>query len=100
MSFVEKKEDDILIVNVNGDVDLENSDSLREQVSAALESNSAVSVNMSEVSYIDSSGIAALIESRQKAEEANKSFKIQKPSEAVISVLKMAKLDTFFVIEN
>ena len=55
---------------------------------------------MSEVSYIDSSGIAALIESRQKAEEANKSFKIQKPSEAVISVLKMAKLDTFFVIEN
>lgn len=100
MSFIEKKEDDILIVNVNGDVDLENSDSLREQVSAALESNSAVSVNMSEVSYIDSSGIAALIESRQKAEEANKSFKIQKPSEAVISVLKMAKLDTFFVIEN
>jgi anti-sigma B factor antagonist len=100
MSFIEKKEDDILIINVNGDVDLENSDSLREQVSAALESNSAVSVNMSEVSYIDSSGIAALIESRQKAEEANKSFKIQKPSEAVISVLKMAKLDTFFVIEN
>jgi anti-sigma B factor antagonist len=100
MSFIEKKEDDILIINVNGDVDLENSDSLREQVSAALESNSAVSVNMSEVSYIDSSGIAALIESRQKAEEANKNFKIQKPSEAVISVLKMAKLDTFFVIEN
>ena len=100
MSFIEIKEDDILIINVNGDVDLENSDSLREQVSAALESNSAVSVNMSEVSYIDSSGIAALIESRQKAEEANKSFKIQKPSEAVISVLKMAKLDTFFVIEN
>ena len=100
MSFIEKKEDDILIINVNGDVDLENSDSLREQVSAALESNSVVSVNMSEVSYIDSSGIAALIESRQKAEEANKSFKIQKPSEAVISVLKMAKLDTFFVIEN
>ena len=100
MSFIEKKEDDILIINVNGDVDLENSDSLREQVSAALESNSAVSVNMSEVSYIDSSGIAALIESRQKAEEASKSFKIQKPSESVISVLKMAKLDTFFVIEN
>ena len=77
MSFIEKKEDDILIINVNGDVDLENSDSLREQVSAALESNSAVSVNMSEVSYIDSSGIAALIESRQKAEEANKVLKFK-----------------------
>ena len=55
---------------------------------------------MSEVSYIDSSGVAALIESRQKADEGGKEFKLLKPSESVVSVLKMAKLDTFFVIEN
>jgi anti-sigma B factor antagonist len=55
---------------------------------------------MSEVSYIDSSGVAALIESKQKAEEGGKDFKIIKPSESVTSVLQMAKLDTFFIIEN
>ena len=73
--------------------------SVREK-SKALEANTAVSLNMSEVSYIDSSGVAALIESKQKAEESGKDFKIIKPSESVISVLQMAKLDAFFIIEN
>ena len=100
MSYPEKTENDILIISVNGDVDLENSDGLRDQVSNALEANTAVSLDMSEVSYIDSSGVAALIESRQKADEGGKDFKLLKPSESVVSVLKMAKLDTFFVIEN
>lgn len=100
MSYSEKTENDILIISVNGDVDLENSDGLRDQVSNALDANTAVSLDMSEVSYIDSSGVAALIESRQKADEGGKDFKLLKPSESVVSVLKMAKLDTFFVIEN
>lgn len=100
MSYPEKTENDILIISVNGDVDLENSDGLRDQVSNALNANTAVSLDMSEVSYIDSSGVAALIESRQKADEGGKEFKLLKPSESVVSVLKMAKLDTFFVIEN
>lgn len=100
MSYSEKTENDILIISVTGDVDLENSDGLRDQVSNALDANTAVSLDMSEVSYIDSSGVAALIESRQKADEGGKEFKLLKPSESVVSVLKMAKLDTFFVIEN
>lgn len=100
MSYSEKTINDVLIIDINGDVDLENSDSLREQVSIALDENTKVSVDMNEVTYIDSSGIAALIESKQKAEESSKEFKILRPSESVSSVLKMAKLDTFFVIEN
>ena len=100
MSYSEKTVNDVLIIDINGDVDLENSDSLREQVSIALDENTKVSVDMNEVTYIDSSGIAALIESKQKAEETSKEFKILRPSESVSSVLKMAKLDTFFVIEN
>ena len=100
MSYSEKTENDILIISVTGDVDLENSDGLRDQVSNALDANTAVSLDMSEVSYIDSSGVAALIESRQKADEGGKDFRLLKPSESVVSVLKMAKLDTFFVIEN
>ena len=100
MSYSEKTENDILIISVTGDVDLENSDGLRDQVSNALDANTAVSLDMSEVSYIDSSGVAALIESRQKADEGGKEFKLLKPSESVVSVLKMAKLDTFFVIQN
>ena len=55
---------------------------------------------LSAVNYIDSSGIAVLIESKQRAGEGSKEFKIVKPSEAVVSVLKLAKLTSFFDIEN
>ena len=100
MSYPEKSENDILIITANGEIDLENSGGLREQIASALDANTAVSINMSDVNYIDSSGVAALIESKQRAGEGGKEFKIIKPSEAVLSVIKLAKLDIFFDIEN
>ena len=100
MSYSEKLENDTLIITVEGEIDLENSDNLRNQVSTALENNTAVSLEMSGVNYIDSSGVAVLIEGKQKAAEGSKQFKIKKPNESVISVLKLANLDSFFDIEN
>ncbi|WP_440914300.1 STAS domain-containing protein [Candidatus Pelagibacter sp.] len=100
MSYPEKTENDVLIITVSGEIDLENSGNLRQQVHGALDDNKAVSVDMSAVNYIDSSGIAVLIESKQRAMEGSKEFKIVKPSEAVLSVLKLAKLVSFFEIVN
>ena len=100
MSYPEKTENDVMVITVNGEIDLENSGNLRQQVHAALDDNKAVSVDMSAVNYIDSSGIAVLIESKQRAVEGSKEFKILKPSEAVLSVLKLAKLISFFEIVN
>ena len=98
MSYPEKTENDVRIICVNGEIDLENSGNLRQQLHEALDDNKAVSVDMSAVNYIDSSGIAVLIESKQRAMEGSKQFKILKPSEAVLSVLKLAKLISFFEI--
>ena len=67
MSYPEKIENDKLIITVNGEIDLGNSENLRQQIHAALDNNKAVSVDMSAVNYIDSSGIAVLIESKQRA---------------------------------
>ena len=100
MSYPEKTENDVLIIKVSGEIDLENSANLRQQIHAALDENIAVSIDMSAVNYIDSSGIAVLIESKQRAGEGSKEFKILKPSEAVLSVLKLAKLISFFEIVN
>ena len=100
MSYPEKTENDVLIITVDGEIDLENSGNLRQQIHAALDDNIAVSVDMNAVNYIDSSGIAVLIESKQRAGEGSKEFKILKPSEAVLSVLKLAKLISFFEIVN
>ena len=98
MSYPEKTENEVLIISVNGEIDLENSGNLRQQLHGALDDNKVVSVDMSAVNYIDSSGIAVLIESKQRAGEGSKEFKILKPSEAVLSVLKLAKLTSFFEI--
>ena len=100
MSYLEKIENDKLIITVNGEIDLGNSENLRQQIHAALDDNKAVSVDMSAVNYIDSSGIAVLIESKQRAGEGSKEFKIVRPSEAVLSVLRLAKLVSFFEIVN
>ena len=100
MSYPEKTENEALIITVSGEIDLENSGNLRQQIRRALDDNKVVSIEMSSVNYIDSSGIAVLIESKQIAGESNKEFKIVKPSEAVLSVLKLAKLVSFFEIIN
>jgi anti-sigma B factor antagonist len=100
MDYSEKLDNNVLKISINGDLDIDNTDSLREKISTSLAANTAIALDMSDISYIDSSGVAALIEIRQKADNVGKEFKLLKPSESVVSVLKMAKLDTFFVIEN
>ena len=100
MSFNEKNIDSSIVIEVSGDVDLDKTDEFRNQVFEAFDKEHKVVLEMSQVSYIDSSGISVLIESHQKAQELGKEFLIQKPSEPVTSVIEMAKLDTFFVIEK
>ena len=100
MSYNEKNTDSSIIIEVSGDVDLDKTDEFRNQVFNAFDKERKVILDMSQVSYIDSSGISVLIESHQKAQELGKDFVILKPSESVTSVIEMAKLDTFFVIEK
>ena len=100
MSFNEKNIDSSIVIEVSGDVDLDKTDDFRNQVFEAFDKEHKVVLDMSQVSYIDSSGISVLIESHQKAQELGKDFVILKPSESVTSVIEMAKLDTFFVIEK
>ena len=100
MSFNEKNIDSSIVIEVSGDVDLDKTDDFRNQVFEAFDKEHKVVLDMSQVSYIDSSGISVLIESHQKAQEQGKEFLILKPSEPVTSVIEMAKLDTFFIIEK
>ena len=100
MSYNEKNTDSSIIIEISGDVDLDKTDEFRNQVFNAFDKEHKVILDMSQVSYIDSSGISVLIESHQKAQELGKDFVILKPSESVTSVIEMAKLDTFFVIEK
>ena len=100
MSFKEEDRDGAKIIHLEGDIDLEQTDTVRKALSEAVEKNDAVHANMANVSYIDSSGVSVLIEVNQKAGDAGKTFALEKISEQVSSVLQMAKLDSFFTIKD
>ena len=85
-------------VVVGGEVDLSWSSDIRDLILKALTMEDRIEVDLSAVSYIDSSGIAGLVEGLQKAKKNNKSFALYQPSPSVMSVLKLARLDQVFSI--
>jgi anti-sigma B factor antagonist len=86
------------VVSVGGEVDLSWSPQLRKAILDALATKKPVAVNLAQVSYIDSSGIAALVEGFQQARGKNQRFALVAISSAVRAVLELARLDRVFPI--
>jgi anti-sigma B factor antagonist len=84
---------DYVVVRLRGEVDLSWSQQVRKAILAALGATGKVGVEMSEVSYIDSSGIAALVEGLQNARSKGQQFGLVGVSKAVMAVLQLARLD-------
>lgn len=93
-----EKHGDACDIFIQGEVDLSNSAAVRKTVLGALKGADHVTVNLSEVAYIDSSGIAALVEGLQLANSRNKTFTLNQPSDQVRSILELARLDQVFTI--
>jgi anti-sigma B factor antagonist len=87
---------DLALVRVSGEVDLSWSQQVRKAILDALAEAKAVGVELSQVSYIDSSGIAALVEGFQNARGKNQKFSLIAASRSVKSVLELARLDRVF----
>ena len=94
-----KKTDDGCIVYATGEIDLSNSHELRKTILAALKTDEKVYVDLSEVSYIDSSGIASLVEGLQYSKSNGKEFFLSKPSQQVKAIMELARLDKVFTIQ-
>jgi anti-sigma B factor antagonist len=74
------------IVEVNGDVDLGTSGALHRTLFAALPETSILALNLEAIRYIDSSGIATLIEVLNVSRRLNKQFVLFGLSTAVEEV--------------
>ena len=81
----------------DGEIDMSNSKDVRGVILGALEKTSKLSVDLSKVSYMDSSGIANLIEGFQRARSSKKSFKVSDVSDSVRMVLKIARLEAILL---
>jgi len=92
------RDGDWALLRVWGDVDLSWSQDVRKQVLDGFATSRALAVQLDAVSYIDSSGIAALVEGFQHARGKGGRFALIAPSDPVRAVLELARLDRIFPI--
>jgi anti-sigma B factor antagonist len=93
-----RNEGDAAVVVLSGDVDLESSPKVRNALLDCVSMKRTVVVDMKSVSYIDSSGVASLVEAFQAARKNNTRFVLAHVSEAAMRVLELARLDKVFRI--
>jgi anti-sigma B factor antagonist len=91
----------VIRIAVEGDIDLYSSPELRKAVLKAVpRSAEGVAVDLSGVSYMDSSGVATLVEGLRSAKEHGRSFVLASPSAAVMKVLELARLESVFEVKT
>jgi len=98
MTFPVEQQQGFLVVLLNGDVDLSRSPEARKVILRCLKKKHSVMVDLSAVDYIDSSGVASLVEGFQYARSNDLEFGLVGVSEAAMSVLRLARLDQVFQI--
>ena len=83
------------VVSLEGEVDLASSPAARETILGALKRGD-VFVELSRVTYMDSSGVASLVEGYQLAKDMGRRFGLVGVAEPVRLVLGLASLDKVF----
>lgn len=97
---IEKRENnEIQILDVNGEIDLYNAPEIKDLINKLIdEKKYSVIINLDRVSYIDSSGIGALISSLSNLKKYQGGLKIINVSGSVRKVFELTKLTSFFEI--
>ncbi|TCK18977.1 anti-sigma B factor antagonist [Thiogranum longum] len=98
MTFPVEDRQGFSVVLLNGEIDLNNSPDARKVILNNLKKKHHVMVDLSDVAYIDSSGVASLVEGFQYARTNDLEFGLVGVSEAAMSVLRLARLDQVFTI--
>lgn len=92
-----KQKNDIQILEVSGEIDFHSSPELRKRLQELLDKQSGkLLVNLKDVKYIDSSGLATFVEALQKIKRANGKMVLSNLVPSVRGVFEIAKLDRVF----
>lgn len=86
------------LLRLGGEVDLHYSPQLREKILGSLKEGNPLLIDMASVSYIDSSGIASLVEGFQTAKSAKLQYGLLNISKTAMQVLTLTRLDKVFNI--
>jgi anti-sigma B factor antagonist len=99
IEVVTRQQQDTIMISIKGDVDLYSSPSVRKAIIALTEKKTPViMVDLNGVSYMDSSGVATLVEGLQQTGKYKGRFKLFGLGMAVREVFELSRLDKVFEI--
>ncbi len=89
-----------VVVRLRGEIDLDCSPVVRKLLLECVGSKKDVVVDFSAVDYIDSSGIASLVEALQASNKLGTVFSLSSVAGQVRRVFELARLDKVFAIHD
>jgi anti-sigma B factor antagonist len=96
MEIHDREEGPWTIISISGEIDFHYSGDIRDRILAALSEGRHTLVDLSNTTYINSSGIASLIEGLQHARKAGLKFALAGLGPTVRETLRLARLDQIF----
>jgi len=99
MEINQREKNDIIILDITGEIDLYNAPEIKDIINTLIEKQKYnVIINLEKVTYIDSSGIGALISSLSNLKKYQGGLKIINVFASVRKVFELTKLTSFFEI--
>lgn len=95
----EEQKDDVSVITPNGDIDMSGSPTLRESVRRMLGAKPGkLVVDLAQVGYMDSSGLATLVEAMKIAKGSGTALVLCAMNDRVRAIFEIARLDQYFTI--
>ena len=91
MKYKVTENENVSTVFLDGEIDMDVADNVREVVFPLIDSGKEVHLNLKGVQYMDSSGISVIVESNQRAKQKNTKVELKEVSQPVEKVLAMAR---------
>ena len=96
---VEENKNGVVTLTIDGFIDMSSSPEVRDALTAQFDTKpKAIIVNLSKVPYIDSSGIATLVEGLQWSHKSNNKFRLVNLTPGVRDVFEIARLLSVFEV--
>ena len=89
-------ESEFRLLIVSGELDMDSATRLIDSIRGALKGISKLKIDLRDVAYVDSSGIAVLIQGYKLALKKSVEYILRDPSPQVMSVIELSQLEDFF----
>ena len=101
MQIATTRDSDRYVITVSGEVDLASSPELDIAIIAAIESGtSSVAIDLTDVSFMDSSGLGVIVRGLKRCREADKDLDLVITNERVLKVFGITGLDQVIPIHD